>query len=97
MDKIPTAEEFLKQKPFIHSMTRGDQQVAMIEFAKLHLQAQKEAIVKNAKVLMIDNCSDHTPYWGACSTCGEYHNYKIPSEEIDKSSVLNSYPLDNIK
>lgn len=38
MEKIPTAEAFLNQKPFIHGMTRGDQQIAMIEFAKLHVE-----------------------------------------------------------
>ena len=41
---IPTAEEFLRQKPFINGMTRDDQRVAMIEFAKLHVEAAlKEA------------------------------------------------------
>lgn len=34
---IPSAEEFLKQKPFINGMTREDQQTAMIEFTKLHV------------------------------------------------------------
>ncbi len=35
---MKTAEEFLLQKPFIHGMTRADQAIAMIEFAKMHVQ-----------------------------------------------------------
>jgi hypothetical protein len=40
-----TAEEFLRQKPFINGMTRAEQQIAMIEFAKMHVEAAlKEAL-----------------------------------------------------
>jgi hypothetical protein len=24
-----------------------------------------------------DNCNDHTPYWGACCTCGRMENYDV--------------------
>lgn len=34
---MKTAEEFLLQKPFILGMTRADQVIAMIEFAKMHV------------------------------------------------------------
>ena len=37
-EKILTSEEFLNQKPFLNGMTRMDQRIAMIEFAKLHVQ-----------------------------------------------------------
>ena len=44
---MKTAEEFLLQKPFIHGMTRADQAIAMIEFAKLHVkEALKQASEK---------------------------------------------------
>ena len=44
---MKTAEEFLLQKPFILGMTRADQVIAMIEFAKMHVQeALKQASEK---------------------------------------------------
>ena len=52
MNKIPTAEEFLNQKPFINGMTRMDQRVAMIEFAKLHVEAAlKKADIKGSEFM----------------------------------------------
>lgn len=48
----------------------------MIEFAKLHVEAQEKAILKKAKTKVIN-------FWGGV--------------EIDKDSILNSYPLDKIK
>jgi saccharopine dehydrogenase-like NADP-dependent oxidoreductase len=51
---IPTAEEFLRQKPFINGMTRDDQRVAMIEFAKLHVAAALNEAANEADVTVID-------------------------------------------
>lgn len=81
-DNIPTAEEF-------HGQCRrdwdvnGDYPMAdpirfAIEFAKLHLKAQAEAIVKNADV-----------------SCQKYLFPSICSLKV--SSILNAYPLENIK
>ena len=75
MSKIPTAEEFYKQITGC-VMNHGDIKKAMIEFAKLHLEAQKKAILKNAKLKKVN-------FWGGT--------------EIDKNSILNSYPLDKIQ
>jgi hypothetical protein len=95
---IPTAEEFLKNKPFMRSDLQCETNYQlMIEFAKLHVEAALKAILENVKVKMIDNCSDHTPYRGECGKCGSYHNYKIASEEVDEESIINAYPLTNIK
>jgi hypothetical protein len=51
---IPTAEEFLRQKPFINGMTRDDQRVAMIEFAKLHVAAALNEAANEADVEAVD-------------------------------------------
>ena len=81
MKDIPTAEEFLNQKPFINGMTRLDQITAMIEFTKLHVeQALREASEK-AKTEYIEP--------DGCAT-GDYY-------DVNKDSILNSYPLTNIK
>jgi hypothetical protein len=76
---IPTADEFLRQKPFINGMKRGDQQVAMIEFAKLHVQAALKAADDKADVTVIDVDMTDT-IWG-----------------VDSDTILNAYPLENIK
>jgi uncharacterized protein YjbI with pentapeptide repeats len=86
MKKVPTAEDFLQDhhqiSHFYDDKTNNmvcfsdDVQKAMIEFAKLHLEAQKKAILKNAKLKKVN-------FWGGT--------------EIDKNSILNSYPLDKIK
>lgn len=76
---IPTADEFLRQKPFINGMKRGDQQIAMIEFAKLHVMAALKAADDKADVTVIDVDMTGT-IWG-----------------VDSDTILNAYPLENIK
>jgi hypothetical protein len=81
MNKIPTAEDLLKQ---IYnedsgaggdSYSQGDIERLMIEFAKYHVeQALKEASEK-----------------------AEWSGYALASVEIDKDSILDAYPLENIK
>jgi hypothetical protein len=46
---------------------------------------------EKAEVVMRDNCSDHTPYWGHCVSCGRTDNPSIPTEEVDKQSILNTF------
>ncbi len=82
--KISSAEEFLKQKPWIHGMSREDLSIAMIAFAKLHVEACKEEIYTKAEVYQHVKVDD----------------YDYPTAEhfsITKNSVFNSYPLENIK
>jgi hypothetical protein len=43
------------------------------------------------KVIEIDGCDDHTPYRGACGTCGHYHMPKIEVISIDKQSITNTF------
>jgi hypothetical protein len=78
---IPTALEF-----FIKQKTYTNIEQFMIEFAKLHVQAAlKEA---SEKVRQIED-----PYAYTGNTGSEY-----PADYIvDKDSILNAYPLTNIK
>jgi hypothetical protein len=46
MDKIPTAKQYLQDYGLSEVMSESD----LIEFAKLHLKAQREAIKENIKV-----------------------------------------------
>lgn len=48
MTEIPTAKAFLE--PFFHSNRINNLHEALIEFAKLHCEAQAKAIAEKAKV-----------------------------------------------
>ena len=69
---IPTAEEFYFETTQCH-INHRDIKRAMVEFAKLHVQAALEAATN------LTNKSG------------------IPRIVDNKDSILNSYPLDNIK
>jgi hypothetical protein len=77
MKAIPTAEKVFYEN---HS----DIKKAMIEFAKLHVEAALKAASEKATVTPIDHEEisegSFRPIWG-----------------VDDDSILNSYPLDNIK
>jgi hypothetical protein len=78
---VQTAEEFLRQKPFINGMTWYDQQIAMIEFAKLHVEAALKEASEKAEI--------HTEVISG--------DLFLDLEVINKDSILNSYPPENIK
>ena len=82
MSKIPTAEEVCNKQFFGF---KGELWVgvhkAMIEFAKLHVEAALKEAGENAFI------TNHKP------TLEDDRVYK----KIDKDSILNAYPLDNIK
>ncbi len=67
-NKIPTAEEFLYENDMRKLTT-----TAMIEFAKLHVEAQTEAILKIT------------------------HKNGTPRIVDVKESIIDAYPLTNIK
>ena len=71
MEKIPTAEAFLKMNNI--KAYPIDTQM-MIEFAKLHVEEALKAASKKSKAKE-----------------GQITDYKLTN------SILNSYPLDNIK
>ena len=85
MEKIQTAEEFLKQNNVV-GMT-DLMTPLMIEFAKMHVEAAlKEA---SEKAVMYDHNED-CHYIDEEGNCPE-------SWLIGRDSILKSYPLDNIK
>jgi hypothetical protein len=75
--RLPTAEEFLiKNEDSDFRLSKSELNVSdmMIEFAKLHVEAQKEAILENITIVI--------------------SNREVI---IDKNSIKNAYPLNNIK
>lgn len=94
MDSIQTWEEMEQSGQWddYNSMAR--------EFARRHVTAALKAAIEQVKTknITIPNCDDHTPYWGACVTCGLLDNPDvIIGSEIDKESILSAYPLTSIK
>ena len=71
---LPTAEEFFMK--FKHTHSPVNHHLALIEFAKLHIEA---ALKEAAEQAEIEN---------------DWDNQK---GNISKDSILNSYPLTNIK
>ena len=80
MSKIPTAEEFYKQTTGC-TINHGDVKTAMIEFAKLHVEAALKAASEKAT-----SSAFYSP-----DNDGTYDS------SVHKSSILNAYPLENIK
>jgi hypothetical protein len=90
MEKIPTATEF----QYIKKRYRDDvAKEMMIEFAKLHVKAALEAASKSSKV------RKDTYVMGRGTTeVEQMFNYSNgTSHYVDQDSILNSYPLENIK
>ena len=86
MSNIPTAEEYVKQYPYIDSFLSSAQGYEVLttfmkEFAKLHVEAALKAASENAKTEYIEP--------DGCAT-GDYY-------DINKDSILNSYSIENIK
>ena len=87
MSKIPTAEEFLTiSDEFEVLETRKQEEVVtktMIEFAKLHVEAALKEASEKAKTFDVYN-----------ESCGDL---ECKVTFIKKDSIINSYPLENIK
>lgn len=98
MSKIPTAEDFLQDSftisHFYDDKTdrmvcfADDVKKAMIEFAKLTVQAALEVAYNNADIV----CGRKTK-----KDCKQCMGGGCEKPIIDKDSILNSYPLNNIK
>lgn len=83
MEKVPTAEEYIKQYPYIDSFLNSAQGYDvltrfMVDFAKLHVEAALEQVRYNIEINDFDEHGQYSP-------C------------VDEPSILNAYPLDNIK
>lgn len=81
MKQIPTAEEFLDLQHKTVPSTKFDIRQVMIEFAKLHIEAALKASYDNAEI----------------ENCGNPYDSEDDSKCVNKNSILNSYPLENIK
>jgi hypothetical protein len=86
-NKLSTAEEIILNKYHIQdvqevALTGSTVANMMIAFAKLHITRALEEASKNAHII-------NNYLQGGCMSPDDY--------EIDKESILNSYPLDNIK
>ena len=86
MNKTPTAEEFLKDKTqfgtYGNMYKREDVSKKMIEFARLHVEAALKEASEKAE----------TDY-----ELGNPYDANSRYEIVDKDSILNAYPLENIK
>jgi hypothetical protein len=83
MNNLPTAEEFLNSKSFIRSDLQCETNYQlMIEFAKMHCEAQLKAILENVQIS-----------WENDIIKNAYENNTWADEE----SIINAYPIDNIK
>ena len=81
MSKIPTAEEFLDAIP------QGNFDANyLIQFAKLHVEA---ALLEASEKAVTD-------YEYAGET-GEFDDISVYDYFVDKKSILNAYPLENVK
>jgi hypothetical protein len=86
MEKTPTAEEIMQKNLDPHDCLRpskcyGMTLDALIEFARLHCEAQLKAILEKATIET------------KCYEFGDMDEYHV----INKDSIINAYPLTNIK
>jgi hypothetical protein len=83
MEKIPTASEFYQN--YIEENNHDshiDIEEMMIEFAKMHVEAALKEASENAETEDVWEGNTGSEY---CDTI------------VNKDSILNSYPLENIK
>ncbi len=88
MSNIPTAKEFLKNKDDYGNLSVYADEIAivMIEFAKFHVEAALKAASEKANTIVHKHVHDED----------EIDGY-ILIDIINKNSILNAYPLENIK
>ena len=84
MSKIPTAEEFLKEKGIDNKIVEG----VLVQFTKLHVKAALEAAAENARI--------KTEYYHE-EDVGRTRLREMLDYEVNKKSILNAYPEENIK
>lgn len=108
MSKIPTAEKFLHQSKSLHDMwdnTRGkgewDEKAIVkshIEFAKLHVEACKKEISKSTKINLFIRPDRKGSKYKLVESGESYDIFETRQMyKVDKESILNAYPLTNIK
>ncbi len=93
---VPTAEEFIENDYYhLHldtdSICLASIHDAMIEFAKLHVEAALKEASESRCIKM------HDKIWFAQSLEPGTKILDRVNITVDKDSILNSYPLENIK
>lgn len=82
-NKIPTAEELYNEFP--HTVTgyisKGNCIAIARTLTRLHLEAQLKAIIENIKVDVVPN----------------FDKENTGKVYLNKDSILNAYPLENVK
>lgn len=96
---IPTAEEFMNSKNYWHS---EDYYSLLIEFAKLHVEAALKAASEKVQLNMYKKSQySKTSRWKRVSNEEEKEGVDLFNYECQwkpsKKSILNAYPLENIK
>ena len=89
MSNLPTAEEWLKHFEE-NAYPNTPISECMIEFAKLHVEAALKAASENITVMAKN-------YNGPWKVDFPYTIDDYTDLHIDKDSILNAYPLENIK
>jgi len=84
---MKTAEEFLKKED-IYKYSVKD---LLIEFAKLHVEAALKAASKKASVEYVDLTNNEIFDYTDVITDDSV------GADVNKNSILNAYPLENIK
>ena len=112
MSKILTAEEFLIDWMGIDNSTHPNIDIKnqwlerknqLIKFAKLHCEAQQEAILENVKIREDElNPSDtdeikNTILGKEFEADKGYEDYCPHKYTVDEDSIINAYPLTNIE
>ncbi len=82
-DKIPTASEWLESfgADADDMFYKQSVEEAMIEFAKLHVEEALRVAAYSAEI----------------ESCGNPYDPSDDSQCVNKESIVNAYPLENIK
>jgi hypothetical protein len=97
-------EQTYKEYAQIHPLKKLEE--TMIEFAKLHVEAFRQEILKNGKIKEEFFSTEDTSLssikeiianggYGRYNIYGDV--YGVDKVSIDRDSILNNYPLENIK
>lgn len=96
MKNIPTAEEFFRK--FKHTHSPVNHHLALIEFAKLHVEACKKEISKSTKINLFVRPDRKGSKYKLVESGESYDIFETRQMyKVDKESILNAYPLTNIK
>ena len=88
MQKI-NLDEFIDDMPFACSQYRTKIKTEILEFGKQLLELASENV--EIEDIKEPRCDDHTPFWGACCSCGRYDNPKIlVGHKVNKQSILDT-------